>query len=108
MGLLTKKRSGIQPFGGLPNPDEEERHSPELERELLRDGVLRMAAGRCMCSKCGRSPLVGEQLQVFAGRRGAERTLCDLCLTEAETAGKPLRMEQVRAGERPLAIRRAA
>jgi hypothetical protein len=51
---------------------------------------------------------VGERLRVFAARRGTERALCDLCLTESEAAGKPLRMELVRAAERPLAIRRAA
>jgi hypothetical protein len=105
----SKKRSSIPPFAGLPQPDQdEERHAPEIERVLLRHGLLRMAAGRCACSRCGRSPLVGERMRVFAARRGTERALCDLCLTETEAAGRPLRMEQVRAGERPLAIWRAA
>jgi hypothetical protein len=104
-----KKRSSTPPFAGVPQPDEvEERHAPEIERVLLRHGVLRMSAGRCACSRCGRSPLVGERMRIFAARRGTERALCDLCLTETEAAGKPLRMEQVRAGERPLAILRAA
>jgi hypothetical protein len=89
--------------------DHEERHAPELERQLLRRGVLRMSAGRCDCSECGRSPLVGERLQVFAIGEGAELALCDLCLSrQAAPPGKPLRMERVRPGERPLRIRRAA
>jgi len=107
----AKKRAGIPPFAGvgpMHDAEPEERHAPELERQLLRHGVVRMSAGRCACSQCGRSPLVGERLQIFAGKHGAERALCDLCLAIAETAGAPLRMEQVRAGERPLAIIRAA
>ena len=51
----------------------EERHAPELERQLLRTSVLGMTADRCACSGCGRSPLVGERIQVFAARHGRER-----------------------------------
>jgi hypothetical protein len=112
MSLFSRQRAGVPPFaGGLPEPDEEieVRHAPELERQLLRHGVLNMSAGRCLCSECGRSPLVGERLQVFAGRHGAERAFCDLCLSEAGgPPGEPLRMERVRPGERPLTILRAA
>jgi len=95
----------IIPFAGSApqDDDQEERHAPYLERELLRHSVLEMAAGRCSCSECGRSPLVGERLQVFASRDGKERALCDLCLTEAPP-GEPLRMERVRPGERPLTV----
>ena len=111
-GMRFRSRKRLEPpppFAGLPHPDDhEERHAPEIERVLLRNGVLRMTAGRCACSRCGRSPLVGERLRVFAARHGTERALCDLCLTESEAAGKPLRMELVRAAERPLAIRSAA
>jgi hypothetical protein len=95
--------------GQESDDDREERHAPELERQLLRRGVLRMSAGRCDCSECGRSPLVGERLQVFAGRGGEELALCDLCLSSrAAPPGKPLRMERMLAGERPLRIRSAA
>jgi len=83
----------------------EERHAPELELQLLRTSIHTMAAHRRACSACGRSPLVGERLQLFAGRDGRERGLCDLC---APAAGEPLRMETVRPAERTLAIRRAA
>jgi hypothetical protein len=112
MRLLTSSRNELVPSNGAglgADDEHEHRHSPELERELLRHGVLRMTAHRHECSKCGRSPLVGERLQVFAGRDGAERPLCDLCLASAATPpGEPLRMERVRPGERPLTVTRAA
>jgi hypothetical protein len=109
MRSRSKRSPEITPFAPPPPTDEEqeERHAPYLERELLRAGVLQMAAGRCTCSGCGRSPLVGERLQVFATRDGKERALCDLCLADAPP-GEPLRMERVRPGERPLAVIRAA
>jgi hypothetical protein len=88
-----------------PEEPVEERHAPALERQLLRDSVLSMAAHRCSCSACGRSPLVGERIQVFAVRDGCERSLCDLC---APAAGEPLRMERVWPRSRTLAVQRAA
>jgi hypothetical protein len=48
---------------------------PDLERELLRKGVGAREAGRRQCSDCGRTPLVGEVVHVYA--RGA--IVCDLC-----------------------------
>jgi hypothetical protein len=88
-----------------PEEPVEERHAPALERQLLRTSVLSMRADRCSCSACGRSPLVGEQMRVFALRDGRERELCDLC---APGAGEPLRMERVWPFARTLAIQRAA
>jgi hypothetical protein len=93
-----------------PDPkDLQQHHAPELERQLLRRGVRRMVASRWACSRCGRSPLVGERLQVFAPH-GDERSICDLCVNSAPEGsfGKPVRMERVRAAERPLIVRRAA
>jgi hypothetical protein len=89
--------------------DLQQHHAPELERQLLRRGLRRMAANRWACSRCGRSPLVGERLHVFA-LRGEERSICDLCLKAAPEGsfGDPVRMELVRAAERPLIVRRAA
>jgi hypothetical protein len=110
MRSRSRNVSEIVPFAGSgqpPEDDREERHAPGLERQLLRHGVLQMTAGRCCCSECGRSPLVGEQMQVFATRNGDERALCDLCVAGAPP-GEPLRMERVRPGERPLRILRAA
>jgi hypothetical protein len=85
----------------------QEHHSPELELQLLRNGVRSMAAGRWACSKCGRSPLVGERLQIF-GDGGSERVICALCLSKVPAPGTPLRTERVRAGGGRLTVRRAA
>jgi hypothetical protein len=85
----------------------QEHHSPELELQLLRNGVRSMAAGRWACSKCGRSPLVGEWLQIF-GDGGSERVICALCLSKVPAPGTPLRTERVRAGGGRLTVRRAA
>jgi hypothetical protein len=88
-----------------PEEPVEERHAPELERQLLRTSVLTMEAHRRPCAVCGRSPLVGERIQVFAGRKDGELSVCDLC---AQGAGEPLRMERVWPETRTLVTRRAA
>jgi hypothetical protein len=93
-----------------PDPGSAQHHAPELELELMRAGVRKMAAQRPTCSRCARSLLVGERVQVFAAG-GGERHICALCLvTEAEgsSVGKLVRTERVRAAERPLSVRRAA
>jgi len=48
---------------------------PDLERELLRKGVGAREAVRRHCSDCGRTPLVGERVHIYA--RGA--VVCELC-----------------------------
>jgi hypothetical protein len=48
---------------------------PDLERELLRKGVGAREAGRHHCSDCGRTPLVGEHVHIYA--RGT--VVCELC-----------------------------
>jgi hypothetical protein len=88
-----------------PEEPVEERHAPALERQLLKTSVLSMEAHRRSCSACGRSPLIGERIQVFAVRDDRERALCDLC---APAAGEPLRMERVWPVSRTLAVQRAA
>jgi hypothetical protein len=93
-----------------PDPkDLQEHHAPELELQLLRRGLRGMTASRWACSHCGRSPLVGERVHFFAPR-GDEQSVCDLCLKRAPEGsfGEPVRMERVRAGERPLIVLRAA
>jgi hypothetical protein len=92
-----------------PDPrDLQTHHAPELERRLLRRGLRRMSAGREVCSRCGRSPLVGERLHVF-GPDETERSVCDLCLAleVGHSAAGPLRTERVHAAERPLNVRGA-
>jgi hypothetical protein len=93
-----------------PDTEVQQHHSPELELELLRAGVRKMTAQRAACSRCGRSLLVGERVQVFAAA-GEESQICALCLAigAAESSiGEPVRTERVPAGERPLSVRRAA
>jgi hypothetical protein len=57
----------LRPLLGISEPD--------LERELLRKSVGALSAGRDRCSDCGRTPLVGERVHVYAG----DRVVCDLC-----------------------------
>jgi hypothetical protein len=93
-----------------PDPkDLQEHHAPELERRLLRRGVKRMNANRWACSRCGRSPLVGERLYAFASD-SAEQRICELCLNAAPEGafGELKQIDRVRAAERPLNVRRAA
>jgi hypothetical protein len=52
-----------------------ERELCELELALLRRGVDERAAGRECCSRCERSPLIGEQVYVYEH----DRILCELC-----------------------------
>jgi hypothetical protein len=52
-----------------------EREMAELELALLRRGVDERAAGRECCSRCDRSPLIGERVYVY----GPDRILCELC-----------------------------
>jgi hypothetical protein len=51
------------------------RDMAELELALLRRGVDQRAAGRECCSRCRRSPLIGERVYV----NGAGALLCELC-----------------------------
>ena len=85
-------------------------HAPELERRFLRMGVEGMAAERRECSGCGRSPLVGERLRVFAAKNGRKRTVCDICVAEfpKDALGEPVRVYRVGPSERRLNVRRAA
>jgi hypothetical protein len=93
-----------------PDPkDLQTHHAPELDRRLLAREVRRMTAGRQGCGRCGRAPLVGERLHVFASDEG-ELGVCDLCLEpeREQRRAEPVRVDRVHAGERPLNVRRAA
>jgi len=48
---------------------------PDLELALLRRGVDELVAGRDRCSRCHRTPLIGERMYSYSS--GAE--LCELC-----------------------------
>jgi hypothetical protein len=51
------------------------REMQAIELALLRDGVDRRAAGRDRCSRCSRTPLVGERVYVYDGAG----MVCELC-----------------------------
>lgn len=62
---------------------------PELELALLRSGMEERAAERERCSRCSRTPLVGESIYFY---RDAS-LVCELCrMLERET---PLRCQLV-------------
>jgi hypothetical protein len=71
----------------------------DLERELLRQGVVRLAAGRAHCHDCGRTPLVGESMHVF----GDGAVVCELCRPRRREA--PERSELVHHSERGQTVR---
>jgi hypothetical protein len=64
----------------------------ELERHLLRRGVWAREADRSSCADCGRTPLTGEEVHVFEGRR--RRIVCELCRVEYDDT--PIASEVVR------------
>jgi hypothetical protein len=74
----------------------------DLERELLRKGVVALRAGHTRCTDCGRTPLVGEQLHFYP--RGA--TVCELC--RPMRAEPPNRSHIVRHSGQGVSVRRVA
>ena len=75
------------------------RHSPELERELLRKSVHALAQGRNACADCGRTPLVGERVHLYE----SGSLVCDLCRSRHREA--PQSSQRVRSAERGHAVR---
>jgi hypothetical protein len=72
-----------------------------LELLLLRRGVGALEADRARCADCGRTPLIGEEVHVFAGRR--QRLVCELCRRTRRQA--PLASETVRHVEHGHTVR---
>jgi hypothetical protein len=58
-------------------------HVEQFERFLLRRGVGVLEADRHRCTDCGRTPLIGEHIHLYDGRR--QGIVCELC--------RPLRRE---------------
>ncbi len=76
-------------------------HVEQLERLLLRQGVGALEEDRNRCSRCGRSPLIGESVHVYEGRvRGI---LCELC--RALRSEPPVSSNVVRHFEHGHAVR---
>jgi len=66
--------------------------SKQLERVLLRRGLGALEADRTCCADCGRTPLFGELVHLYDGRR--PRLVCELCRQlrrEAPVASHPVR-----------------
>jgi hypothetical protein len=84
----------LRPLLGISEPD--------LERELLRKGVVRLAAGRAHCHDCGRTPLVGERVHLFSDGS----LVCELC--RPGRVAVPERTEVVHHSERGQTVRRRA
>ncbi len=76
----------------------------QLERYLLRRCVGALEADRARCADCGRTPLVGELIHIYAGRR--ERVVCELCRLERGEA--PTASRIVKHAEHGHAVRIAA
>jgi hypothetical protein len=72
---------------------------PDLERGLLRKSVGALRAQRARCADCGRTPLVGEQVHVYA----RDTVVCELCRPRRRDA--PERSHAVPHSERGLAVR---
>lgn len=84
----------LRPLLGISEPD--------LERQLLRNSVVRLTAGRAHCSDCGRTPLVGERVHLFADGD----VVCELCREHRSAA--PERSETVHHSERGHTVKRRA
>jgi hypothetical protein len=76
----------------------------ELELFLLRQCVGVLEAGREPCADCGRTPLTGELVHVYAARPPRrQRVVCDLCRLARDEA--PLASELVRHAEHGQTVR---
>jgi hypothetical protein len=76
-------------------------HIEQLERVLLRRGLGELEANRDRCADCGRTPLTGEHVHVYADPQ--QRIICELCRAHREDA--PLASELVRHCEHGHAVR---
>jgi hypothetical protein len=73
----------------------------ELEQRLLRNGVGALEADRDRCSDCGRTPLTGELVHLYAGR--PQQIVCELCRWRRRDT--PVASELVRHCEHGHAVR---
>jgi hypothetical protein len=70
----------------------------DLERELLRKAAAALREASPRCRDCGRTPLTGERVHVYA--RG--HRVCELCRPLRGDA--PERSERVRGGESAVRV----
>jgi hypothetical protein len=74
----------------------------DLERELLRKSVGALEAAQARCHDCGRTPLVGERVHLFADGD----LVCELC--RPRRSDLPERSAAVHHPERGHTVRRKA
>jgi hypothetical protein len=74
---------------------------PPLEGLILSRCIGELEADRDRCRDCGRTPLTGEQIHLYEGRRGG--IVCELCRVLRRDA--PVASETVRHCEHELAVR---
>ncbi len=79
-------------------------HVEQLERVLLRRGLGALEADRHRCADCGRTPLTGEHVHLYAGHQ--HRIVCELCRPRRREA--PMASEIVRHCEHGHAVRLTA
>jgi hypothetical protein len=91
---VPNQQAMLRPVLGISEPD--------LERELMRKGVVALVARRDCCHDCGRSPLVGEQVHRFADGD----LVCELCRPRRRSL--PERSEAVQHSEHGQTVRRRA
>lgn len=78
---------------------------PNLESIMLQKSIGSMESDRPTCSRCRRTPLVGE----FLHRLESGRRLCGLCLAGLPDADRPsVRSERVHAAERSIPVEKRA
>ena len=75
---------------------------PPLQELLLRRSVGEREAHRHRCVHCGRTPLTGEVVHLYAAAAG-ERMVCELCRPLRREA--PERSELMHAPDRERAVR---
>jgi|SRR6267378_2284081 len=76
-------------------------HVDGFERSLLRRGVGALEADRDRCADCGRTPLTGEQVHLYEGRKRG--IVCELC--RQLRSEEPLATELVRHCEHGHTVR---
>jgi hypothetical protein len=79
-------------------------HVEQLERFLLRRGVGALEADRHCCADCGRTPLTGEHVHLYDGRK--QGIVCELC--RALRGDAPVASELVRHCEHGHTVRLTA
>jgi hypothetical protein len=79
-------------------------HVDQLERHLFARGLGALTAERDRCCDCGRTPLIGEWVHLYAGRR--HTIVCELCRAQRRDA--PVASEIVRHGEHGHTVRLTA